>query len=83
MHQEPNPNGFDGCAFETPVALGVSGKSVVTIAQATNVVRERLQSQFTMVGLNTLLMLERAALGSEVTEARQAFAEWAQTERLT
>jgi hypothetical protein len=35
-----------------------------------------------MQGLNTLLMLERAAEGTEVEEARRAFCLWASNEGL-
>ena len=59
-----------------------TGGCVETVAQAAQIVRERLQSQFKMATLNTMLVLERAADGSEIAEAREAFAAWAKSERL-
>ena len=41
-----------------------------------------MQERFTMEGLNTLLMLERAAEGYEIEEARLAFCLWASHEGL-
>ena len=67
-------------AFDEPVVVQLSSQPVRTVEQAARIVRSHLQAQFTMQRLNTLLVLERAADGSEVAEARQAFCSWARHE---
>ena len=70
-------------AFDDPVAISAQyGKLIRTVSQAADVVRSNLRSRFTMQGLNTILMLERAVSGSEVEEARVAFCSWAAQEGL-
>jgi hypothetical protein len=64
-------------AFDVPVVLPDSAKPIKTVEQAAQVVRSLLQAQFTIDRLTVLLALERAAEGSEVAEARQAFCMWA------
>ena len=68
------------CAFDTPVILSASREPIRTVGQAVGVLQQRLQQQFTMARLTTLLILERAADGAEVAEARQAFCAWASSE---
>jgi len=70
-------------AFDIPVPLYcASGTLVRTAEQAACILRSNMQERFTMVGLNTLLMLERAAEGYEIEEARLAFCLWASHEGL-
>jgi hypothetical protein len=70
-------------AFEAPVRLNLqSGTWIRTATQAANIVSSNMRARFTMHGLNTLLMLERASLGDEVEEARLAFYSWATQEGL-
>lgn len=70
-----------GLAFDEPVVFETSESEVIrTVEQAAQLLRSHLQRQFTMVGLNTLLVLERAAEGAEVAEARQAFCLWVSQE---
>jgi hypothetical protein len=65
-------------AFDIPVVLqSRPGEPVKTVQQAADILRTHLQTQFTIVGLNTLLILERAADGAEIEEAREAFCLWA------
>jgi hypothetical protein len=68
-------------AFDEPVVLEDSAEPIRTVAQATQIVRSFLEAQFTIARLTTLLTLERAAEGSEVAEARQAFCSWAHKEQ--
>ena len=76
-------NHFDDCAFDQPVALSAERATLIrTAGQAADVVRSALRARFTIQGLNTVLMLERAVLGSEVQEARLAFCLWATNEGL-
>jgi hypothetical protein len=67
-------------AFDEPVTIELSSLPVRTVDQAAQIVRSHLQAQFTMQRLTTLLMLERAADGLEIAEARQAFCTWANKE---
>jgi hypothetical protein len=69
------------CAFDAPVVLHASSEPVRTIGQAAGILREHLQQQFTIARLNTLLILERAAEGAEIAEARQAFCSWLLSEQ--
>jgi hypothetical protein len=70
-------------AFDIPVHLrGSSGALIRTVEQAISLLRATLQQRFTIEGLNTLLMLERAADGCEIDAARQAFRSWAAHEGL-
>ena len=70
-------------AFDIPVRLYcASGTLVRTAEQAACILRSNMQERFTMEGLNTLLMLERAAEGYEIEEARLAFCLWASHEGL-
>jgi hypothetical protein len=72
------------CAFDQPVALNADCATLIRSAgQAADIVRSALRARFTIQGLNTVLMLERAVLGSEVQEARVAFCSWAAHEGLT
>ena len=64
-------------AFDEPVFVPLSSEPVRTVEQALQIVTARLRSQFTVHRLSTLLVLERAAEGLEVAEARQAFWVWA------
>jgi hypothetical protein len=64
-------------AFDEPVIVQISSQPVRTVDQAAQIVRLHLRAQFTMQRLTTLLILERAADGLEVAEARQAFCSWA------
>ena len=76
-------NPFEDCAFDQPVALGAECATLIrTAGQAADIVRSALRVRFTIQGLNTVLMLERAVLGSEVQEARVAFCSWAANEGL-
>ena len=67
-------------AFDEPVIVQISSQPVRTVDQAAQIVRSHLRAQFTMQRLTTLLVLERAADGLEVAEARQAFYSWARDE---
>jgi hypothetical protein len=70
-------------AFDMPVLLHSRlGAPIRTAEEAAGIVRSCLRERFTMAGLTALLMLERAAEGSEIEEARQAFWTWASSERL-
>jgi hypothetical protein len=70
-------------AFDMPVLLhSPLGTPIRTVEQAACIIRSGLRQRFTMAGLNALLMLERAAEGDEVEEARQAFRAWASSEQL-
>jgi hypothetical protein len=70
-------------AFDVPVLLhSPLSTAVATAEEAARIVRSCLQERFTMAGLTALLMLERAAEGAEVAEARQAFWSWASNEQL-
>jgi hypothetical protein len=64
-------------AFDKPVAIPLSDHTVRTVDEAAELVRTHLREKFTMQRLNTLLVLERAAEGLEIKEARQAFIDWA------
>jgi hypothetical protein len=70
------------CAFETPVFLAASSEPIRTVGQAVGVLQHHLEQQFTMARLTTLLILERAAEGTEIAEARQAFCAWASSEAI-
>ena len=67
-------------AFNEPVIVQISSQPIRTVDQAAQIVRSHLREQFTMQRLTTLLVLERAADGLEVAEARQAFCSWAGNE---
>jgi hypothetical protein len=67
-------------AFEEPLIVELSNQPVRTVEQAATIVRGHLQSQFTMHRLSTLLILERAAEGLEIEQAREAFRVWATVE---
>ena len=69
-------------AFENPVRLRETGRQIRTAAQAAKIVRSNMRARFSMQGLNTILMLERALAGDEVEEARVAFFAWATQEGL-
>ena len=70
-------------AFDIPVRLYCASITLVkTAEQAACILRSNMQERFTMEGLNTLLMLERAAEGYEIEEARLAFCLWASHEGL-
>ena len=69
-------------AFDEPVIVQISSQPIRTVDQAAEIVRAHLRTQFTMQRLTTLLVLERAADGLEVAEARQAFCSWASSELL-
>ena len=70
-------------AFDLPVLLrSPSGTLIRTVEQAACILRSNIRERFTMEGLNTLLMLERAAEGDEIQEARRAFCSWASHEGL-
>ena len=72
-------NPLADCAFDQPVALSADCAMLIrTAGQAADIVRSALRARFTIQGLNTVLMLERAVLGSEVPEARAAFCSAAQ-----
>lgn len=71
-------------AFDAPVVLpSLHEKPIRTVDEAVSILRTCLRSQFTVARLNTLLMLERAAEGSEIDEAREAFCAWASSEQAT
>ena len=70
-------------AFDEPVVVQIWSQPIRTVEQAAQIVRSHLRAQFTMQRLSTLLVLERAAEGLEVAEARQAFCSWAHTEIVT
>ena len=67
-------------AFDEPVIVQIASQPIRTVDQAAQIVRSHLRTQFTMQRLTTLLVLERAADGLEVAEARQAFCSWASKE---
>ena len=68
-------------AFDEPVLLrSRESEPIRTVEQAACILRSRLQLQFTIASLNMLLVLERAAEGAEVEEARKAFCSWASKE---
>ena len=70
-------------AFETPVLLRASPAMVVrTTEEAASILRRKLKERFSLAGLNTLLLLERANDAGEINEARQAFWSWASQELL-
>ena len=70
-------------AFDMPVRLhSPPGRPIRTVEEAACLIRSCLRQRFTMAGLNALLMLERAAEGDEVAEAREAFWSWASSEQL-
>lgn len=69
-----------GMVFDEPVIVPMSKAPVRTVEQALQIVTSRLQGQFTVHRLSTLLVLERAAEGLEVAEAREAFRVWAYQE---
>lgn len=70
-------------AFDIPVHLRcAAGTLIRTAEQAASILRSSMQERFTMEGLNTLLMLERAAEGYEIDVARRAFSSWATHEGL-
>ena len=69
-------------AFDNPVGLLGDQTVIRTASQAVEIVRWNLRRRFTMQGLNTILMLERALAGDEVEEARVAFRTWAAQEGL-
>ncbi len=60
-------------AFDVPVSISLSEQPIRTVGEATKFVRSRLQNQFTIDRMTTLLVLERAAEGWEIAEARQSF----------
>jgi len=64
-------------AFDEPVNVEISNQPVRTVDQAAQIVRSHLRAKFTMQRLTTLLVLERAADGLEIAEAREAFCSWA------
>jgi hypothetical protein len=63
--------------FDEPVLVQISTEPVRTVEEAAQIVRSHLRAKFTIHRLNTLLTLERAADGSEIAEAREAFYSWA------
>jgi hypothetical protein len=67
-------------AFDEPVLVNLAESPIRTVGQAAEIVRSHLRSQFTIHRLNTLLVLERAAEGLEIAQARHAFFHWASTE---
>mgnify|MGYP003340532193 CR=1 FL=1 len=69
-------------AFDSPVVLRSSVAPINTAEEAIAVLREHLRSRFTMAGLSTLLMLERAWDCSECAEARAVFHSWAAGEQV-
>ena len=69
-------------AFDVPVLLRSVPGTIRTVEEAACILRLHMRGRFTMEGLNTLLMLERAAEGDEIQEARQAFCSWALHERV-
>jgi hypothetical protein len=63
--------------------LPASDRFVDAKQTTTSLAPERsLRQRFTVAGLTALLMLERAAEGSEVEQAREAFWSWASSEQL-
>ena len=72
---------FRDVAFDEPVLVPISTQPVRTVEEAAQIVRLHLREKFTIHRLNTLLVLERAADGSEIAEARQAFYTWMCAER--
>ena len=60
-------------AFDDPVRLRETGRLIRTATQAADIVRSNMRARFSMQGLATILMLERALAGDEVEEARIAF----------
>jgi len=72
---------FTDYAFDNPVQLA-SGMLIRTASQAAELVMSNMRSLFTMHGLNTVLILERAVAGDEVEEARVAFWTWAKQQGL-
>ena len=68
-------------AFDEPVVIHISDLPIRTVDQAAQIMRSHLREKFTMQRLNILLVLERAAEGVEIAEARQAFCSWALNER--
>jgi len=70
-------------AFDLPVILQLPTMAPIrTAEEAVCVLRAHLRSRFSIAGLNTLLMLERAIEWSECEEARIAFCSWASNEQL-
>ena len=69
-------------AFDNPITLLTNGLLVRTASQAAELVTSNMRNRFTMQGLNTVLMLERAIAGDEIEEARAAFYAWAAQEGL-
>lgn len=72
---------FTEYAFDNPVQL-TSGMLIRTASQAAELVSSSMRTLFTIHGLNTVLILERAVAGDEVEEARVAFWTWARQQRL-
>ena len=68
-------------AFENPVPLN-DQTLIRTASEAAEIVRSKMRRHFTMQGLNTVLILERAVADDEVEEARLAFHAWATGEGL-
>jgi hypothetical protein len=65
-------------AFDIPILVPAFPETIIrTVAQATSVLHSNMRELFTIEALNVLLMLERAAEGDEVEEARLAFYSWA------
>ena len=69
-------------AFDNSVALLRNQTLIRTASQAAEIVRSQMRRRFTMHGLNTILILERAVDDDEVEEARLAFHAWATGEGL-
>jgi hypothetical protein len=67
-------------AFDEPIMVNLVESPIRTVGQAAEIVRSHLRSQFTIQLLNILLVLERAAEGLEIAQARHAFFYWASTE---
>jgi hypothetical protein len=63
----------DDVAFDVPVTNPLTEQPIRTVGEAAEFVRSRLRAQFTIDRLTTLLVLERAAEGSEIALARQCF----------
>ena len=70
-------------AFDNPVLLLKDQILIRTASEAAEIVRSKMRGRFTMHGLNTVLILERAVADNEVVEARLAFHAWATGESLT
>ena len=68
-------------AFDVPVHCGFPSP-IRTAGEAVLLLNSHLQARFSIAGLNTLLMLERAGEGTDVREARIAFSAWAFNEQL-